>query len=231
MRSRVLVSLLTLVLLAPARGGAEPESFNRANLRFNQWFLENILEPAGHGYNFCIPKWGQRRVVDFMGNLEGPRDVISSLGQAKLRRAGIHAGRFAVNTTIGVAGFYDIAGRNFDWTASPETVGETLGVWGVPAGTYVILPVVGEFTVRGFVGWVADGFLNPIGWIPGGLPPVAPTAGVYVWRNVNLLATSMPSPRAPAGEWDAYEQARFEFHPYEVGRDLYFRDEAERIAD
>ena len=232
MRSHVTssIGLLALALLAPAPAAAEPEAFNRANLRFNQWFLEHVLEPAARGYNFVVPKWGQRRVVDFMGNLDGPRDIVSSLAQAKARRAGVHTGRLVVNTTLGVVGFYDFAGDVLHWTASPETVDEAFGVWGLPPGTYLVLPIVGEFCTRSLVGWVFDGALNPLSWIPDA-PPVAPTAGAYIWRNVNLLAQGMPSPRAPEGEWEAYRQSRFTFEPYEVGREHFFEDEAERVAE
>jgi phospholipid-binding lipoprotein MlaA len=227
--TRLVVALL-LALLAPTPASAEPDRFNRANLRFNQWFLRHVLEPVARGYNRFVPKWGQRRVVAFMGNLEGPRDVLNSLLQAKLRRAGLHTGRFLVNTTVGVAGFFDVAGGQLDWTASPETLDETFGVWGLPSGGYLVLPVVGEFCTRSLVGWVGDGFLNPLSYVPGP-PPVSGTGGAYVLRYVNLLAQGMPSPRAPQGDWDAYGQSRFEFEPYEVGRGLFFRDEAERVAD
>jgi phospholipid-binding lipoprotein MlaA len=230
MPNRLARLLVLTMVLGAGPAAAEPEGFNRTNLGFNQWFLSHVLEPTARVHNELIPKWGQRRIVDFMANLEGPRDILNSLAQAKFSRAGIHTGRFVVNTTAGVAGFYDVAGRWLDWTASPETVSETLGVWGVPTGTYLVLPVVGEFCTRSLVGWVGDGFLNPIGYIPSA-PPVAPTAGAYVLRNVNLLAQGMPSPRAPDGEWVAYKQSRFAFEPYEVGREHFFQDEAERVAE
>ena len=226
----VLLGVLLLALAVPPEADAEPEWFNRANLRFNQWFLEHVLEPAARGYNFLLPKWGQRRVVAFMANIEGPRDFVNSLGQAKLRRGGVHAGRFVVNTTAGLVGFFDVAGDWLHWTASPETADETLGVWHLPPGSYLILPVVGEFSTRSLVGWVADGLLNPLSYIPGA-PYVAPTAGAYMLRSVNLLAQGMPSPWAPEGEWDAYRQSRFKFEPYEVGRELFFQDQAERVAE
>jgi phospholipid-binding lipoprotein MlaA len=226
----VLLGALLLALVAPPEADAEPECFNRANLRFNQWFLEHVLEPAARGYNWVLPKWGQRRVVAFMANIESPRDFLNSLGQAKVRRAGVHAGRFVVNTTAGLVGFFDVAGDWLHWTASPETADETLGVWRLPPGSYLILPVVGEFSTRSLVGWIVDGFLNPLSYIPGA-PLLAPTAGAYVWRNVNLLAQGMPSPFAPEGEWDAYRQSRFKFEPYEVGRELFFQDQAERVAE
>jgi phospholipid-binding lipoprotein MlaA len=228
--TRALLLAGVLAVLAPARAGADPDGFNQANLRFNQWFLEHVLEPVARGWNFVVVKWGQRRVVDFMGNIEAPRDVLNSLLQWKPRRAGIHTGRFLLNTTVGVAGFYDVSTRNLDFTAPPETFDETFGVWGIPPGTYLILPVLGEFSVRSLVGWVGDGFLNPLGYLPGA-PLLAPTAGAYVLRNVNLLAQGMPTPWAPEGEWDAYEQSRFEFKPYEVGRELFYQDQADRVQE
>lgn len=209
---------------------ADPDGFNQANLRFNQWFLAHVLEPVSRGYNFVVPKWGQRRVVSFMDNLEGPRDIVNSLAQAKGRRAGVHTGRFVVNTTAGVVGLFDVAGRWLHWTADPETFDETLGVWRLPPGHYLILPVLGEFCTRSLGGWVVDGLLNPLGYIPGA-PLLAPTAGAYLLRNVNLLAQGMPACGAPDGEWEAYRQSRFEFQPYPIGRELFYKDEAERVAN
>ena len=226
----VLALAVLLALAVPPAALADPDGFNRANLRFNQWFLQNVLEPMGRGWNVVVPKWGQRRVVDFMANLEAPRDVLNSLLQAKFRRAGVHTGRFLVNTLVGVAGFYDLAGRDIGWTPPPETLSETFGVWRLPPGNYLVLPVLGEFCTRSLVGWVGDGFTNPLSYVPGP-PPLTVTAGVYVLRNVNLLAQGMPTPFAEPGEWDAYRQAKFRFEPYEVGRDLFYRDEAERVAE
>jgi phospholipid-binding lipoprotein MlaA len=229
MRSSLLVAWFVAALI-PTPAAADPDGFNQANLRFNQWFLEHVMEPVARGWNFVLPKVAQRRVVDFMGNIEAPRDIVNSLLQWKPRRAGIHTGRFLLNTTAGIAGFYDVSTRTLDFTAPPETVDETFGVWGIPPGSYLILPVVGEFSVRSLFGWIGDGFLNPLGYIPGA-PLVAPTAGAYIVRNINLLAQTMPSPWAPEGDWVAYEQSRFEFKPYEVGRELFFQDQADRVAE
>jgi hypothetical protein len=75
---------------------------------------------------------------------------------------------------------------------------------------------------------IGDGIVNPASYAPA---PPARTAGAYVMRSVNLLAQGMPSAGAPDGQWEAYQQSCFKFEPYEVGRDLFFRDETERIAD
>jgi phospholipid-binding lipoprotein MlaA len=224
------VGLVALSMLLAARpAAADPDRFNQANLRFNQGFLEHVFEPVARGYNFVTPKWGQRRVDSFMHNLEGPRDILNSLGQGKLKRAGIHTGRLLVNTTVGLAGLFDIAGSQLHWQASPETFDETLGVWRVPAGSYLILPVVGEFCTRSLIGWIGDGFLNPLSYVPA--PPATATVGAYLLNGVNLLAQSMPEPGAPAGAWEAYRQTRYEFRPYDQGRELFFKDEAERVSE
>jgi ABC-type transporter lipoprotein component MlaA len=224
------IGFLALMLLAARPAAADPDGFNQANLRFNQWFLAHVMEPVARGYNFIIPKWGQRRVVAFMDNLAGPRNVVNSLAQAKVRRGAVHTGRFAVNTTVGIVGLFDVAEGWLHWTASPETLDETLGVWRLPPGSYLILPVLGSFCTRSLIGWVGDGLLNPLGYIPEA-PLFAPTAGAYLLANVNLLAQGMPSPWASEGEWDAYRQSRFKFDPYDVGRRLFFEDEAERVGD
>jgi phospholipid-binding lipoprotein MlaA len=213
----------------PQRTG-DPDGFNRANLRFNQWLLRRVLEPVARAYNVVVPKWGQRRVVAFMANLEAPRDAINSALQLKVKRASIHTGRFVVNTTAGLAGFFDVAGRYLRLQANPETLDETLGVWRLPPGTYLILPVIGEFSTRSLVGWIGDGFLNPLSYVPGA-PLLAATGAAYVVRSENLLAQGMPSVCASEGEWEAYKQSRFKFEPYEPGRELFYKDQAERVAE
>lgn len=227
---RLLVAALAVQLALPGLVAAEPERFNRAMLGFNQWWLEHVFEPTAQGWNFVMPKWGQRRVVSFWENVVTPRDAVNSLLQGKLGRAGGHVGRFMINSTFGLAGFFDLARDHFGLTADPETVDETLGVWGLPPGPYLVLPILGEFCPRSLVGWVGDGFLNPLSYIPGA-PLLVPSIAGYTVRTVNLLAQTMPSPCDPEGAWDAYRQGRFRYDPYEVGRELFFRDEAERVAD
>jgi hypothetical protein len=126
---RLLLAACLAAVLTPAPAAASLDGFNETMLSFNQWFLRHVMEPVGRGWNFVVPKFFQRRVVDFMSNTEEPRDVINSMLQWKPRRAGIHAGRFLLNTTFGIAGFYDVSTRNLDFIAPPETTDETFGVW------------------------------------------------------------------------------------------------------
>src|SRR5687767_15461578 len=117
-------------------------TFIRSALRYFFFFQaeDGIRDKLVTGVQTCALR---SRVVDFMSNTEEPRDVINSMLQWKPRRAGIHMGRFLLNSTAGIGGFYDVSTRNLGFVAPPETVDETFGVWRIPPGPYFILPVVG----------------------------------------------------------------------------------------
>jgi phospholipid-binding lipoprotein MlaA len=89
---------------------------------------------------------------------------VNNIFQGKLKGAGIEVGRFLVNTTVGLAGFVDVAER-LDLKTPEEDTGQTLGFYGVPPGPYLIVPLMQPFTVRDLAGYVTDIFLNPINWL------------------------------------------------------------------
>jgi phospholipid-binding lipoprotein MlaA len=221
-----------------AHAGRRLDAYNKAVLGFNRWVLRYVWEPIGRGYNFVMPKWGQRRVTSLFANLEGTRDIINSALQAKGGRAGVHGGRFLVNTTIGVAGLFDVAESWFGWDAPPpETFDETLGVWKVPLGPYFILPIFGDSSPRAVVGLAGDFMASPMRWW---IPVVADLsfganlavgAAQYTLQAGNLLASGMPSPRASKAEWDSYRRSRFDFPTYEIGRENFIADSADRVAE
>ncbi len=230
--------VLSAALVVASPVAAEPAGFNKAMLRFNRWMLRYVFEPVARGYNFVTPKWGQRRVSAFFGNLEGPRDMVNSALQAKFGRAGTHTGRLLVNSTLGIAGFFDVGRDWFGWEAPPETLDETLGLWGVPLGPYLVLPIFGDSSPRAFVGTVADGFLNPVVVIVPIFVSIGPAwtnmvwgASSYVMRSTNLLATQMPSPRDSQARWDSYKRSKFDFPEYEIGRETFIADSADRVAE
>jgi phospholipid-binding lipoprotein MlaA len=89
---------------------------------------------------------------------------LNNVFQGKLKGAGIEVGRFLINSTVGLAGFFDLA-KNVDLVTPEEDMGQTLGFYGVKPGPYLVLPFLQPFTVRDFVGYVGDVFLNPINWL------------------------------------------------------------------
>jgi phospholipid-binding lipoprotein MlaA len=131
------------------------EESNRAVFEFNQTLDENLFEPVARTYKESMPETAQNRVSDFSSNL----DDISTLGneilQFELFDSVSTFGRILVNSTIGLAGLFDVA-SDIGLEKTDEDFGQTMAVWGVPSGPYVVLPILGPSTMRDSVGTYAD---------------------------------------------------------------------------
>jgi phospholipid-binding lipoprotein MlaA len=130
------------------------------NRQLDRW----IMKPVAKGYDFIMPNPVQIGVSNFFYNARFVPRLVNNVLQGKFRGAGIEVGRFLVNTTAGVAGFIDWA-SDLDLKTPEEDLGQTLGFYGVKPGPYLVLPLYPPFTVRDFVGYVGDIFLNPIYWL------------------------------------------------------------------
>ncbi len=131
------------------------EPFNRRMFWFNEKLDSFVLAPAAKGWDFVVPSYIQTSVSNFFYNLRFPITTFNDLLQGKVVYAASDVGRFLVNTTFGVAGFFDPAsevGLVFRW----QDFGLTLGTWGVGTGPYVVLPVLGPSSVRDGSGLVVD---------------------------------------------------------------------------
>lgn len=140
------------------------EPLNTKVFEFNRTIDRWILKPVATGYDAIMPNMVQQGVSNFFYNARFVPRFVNNVLQGKLRGAGIEVGRFLVNTTIGAAGFIDWA-SDMDLTTPEEDLGQTLGFYGVPQGPYLVVPLYPPFTVRDFVGYVGDIFLNPIYWL------------------------------------------------------------------
>jgi phospholipid-binding lipoprotein MlaA len=226
------LALLVLVLAGPAsasdaEGGLD--AVNRKTRSFNFWLLDHVVEPIARGYNFAMPKWGQERVRNLIENLGRPRDAVNSLLQGKPARAGRHAAALLIDSTVGVAGLFTPSERWIE-PESPETTGETLGTWGIPAGSFVILPLYGESCPRCLLGAVGDAVLNPLFWIPGAAGSAA-TGGRAALDGINALARQMPRPFADDSEWKAFEERLQKRHDYPEAKRLFFENLDLDVAD
>ena len=137
------------------------EPVNRAVFSFNMVLDRFILEPVARGYRFITPEAARRSVANFLANLRSPVILANDALQGERERAGITLGRFMINTTLGVAGLFDPA-TTFGYPRHEEDFGQTLGVWGVPAGPYLMLPLLGPSNGRDTTGRVGDYFMNPL---------------------------------------------------------------------
>jgi phospholipid-binding lipoprotein MlaA len=139
------------------------EPMNTNIFDFNRQVDRFVLKPVAKGYNFVMPDLVQVGVSNIFYNLRFAPRFLNNVFQGKLKGAGIEVGRFLINSTVGLAGFFDLA-KNVDLVTPEEDMGQTLGFYGVKPGPYLVLPLLPPFTVRDFAGFVGDVFLNPINW-------------------------------------------------------------------
>lgn len=146
------------------------QPFNEVMFSFNHDVLDRFLvKPAATGWQWITPLVARRSLARAFDNLEMPRRVVNNLLQLRPIGAGREVARFVVNSSIGVAGLFDVASLVHIDKSDADT-GETLALYGVGAGPYLVLPTMPPLTVRDAIGRTADGMLDPIGYF---LPFVA----------------------------------------------------------
>ena len=123
------------------------EKVNRGVFSFNEVLDRFLLKPVAQGYQWVMPQPLDDGITNFFENLGELETAVNNVAQFKLGAAANDVGRFAINSTVGVAGFIDVAAR-MGLAQNQEDLGQTLGYWGVPSGPYVMLPFAGPSTVR-----------------------------------------------------------------------------------
>jgi len=131
------------------------EGFNRKIFWFNEKLDLYVLEPAGRGWDWVLPDAVQRAIRRSLLNFTEPWVMTNDVLQGKIVEGGNDLARFLTNTTVGVAGIFDVAAR-WGLERNEEDFGQTLGVWGLGPGPYVVLPLLGASTVRDTVGLGVD---------------------------------------------------------------------------
>jgi len=131
------------------------EGFNRSMYKFNYNFDKYVFLPVVNSYEYIAPVPVQTGVSNFFNNIGEVRTFYNSLLQAKGEKSVITMSRFLTNTILGIGGIFDPASY-FDLKRQNEDFGQTLGVWGVGAGPYLVVPVLGPGTVRSTSGFVVD---------------------------------------------------------------------------
>jgi phospholipid-binding lipoprotein MlaA len=140
------------------------ESVNRVVFDMNQRLDRNAALPAASYYAETVPSPVRVHVHNVLANLSGPVTAANYVLQGEFEYAGDALGRFVINTTVGVAGVFDVAS---DW-GMPERsrdFGLTLGTIGVPAGPYLVIPFGGSSAVRDLAGSYVDGFFSPLRYV------------------------------------------------------------------
>ena len=176
MNKILITSLISIMLTTSASAGSDGENslsknsrptkdcfegLNRVTFAINQSLDKVIFKPVAKGYR-SLPSPVRTGTSNALINLSSLITVPNNILQGEFKTAGVNTGRFAINTTVGILGIFDVAEKMGFSEYEKEDYGQTLGTWGVGAGCYLVLPVLGPSTVRDTVG----SFINVLGGDP-----------------------------------------------------------------
>ena len=197
---------------------ADPlEPFNRAMHQFNDKLYFWALKPVAQGYKIVVPEPARISVKNFFSNLGFPSRFLSCLLQTDFSGAATEAGRFTINTVWGIGGLLDpSSNKELDLQMQDTDLGQTLGVYGVGHGFYIVWPVLGPSSPRDSVDIAGDYFLYPTSYIS----PWYAGLGVKGYKEIN--ATSLR-----IGDYEALKDAAID--PYVAFRDAYIQYRLKKV--
>lgn len=157
------------------------ENINRKIYVFNDTVDDYVSKPVSDAYKAVTPVFMQNGVSNFFNNLQTINVVFNDFLQAKFSQGTQDTERFLLNTTLGIAGFFDIA-QTVGLEQNDEDFEQTLAVWGVPQGSYLVIPFVGPITVRGIPAAIFDTAANPVTYVG------APLLSNYIGAPIQALS-------------------------------------------
>lgn len=210
------------------------QAINRPIFRANDALDRWLLNPAATAWDRVTPRAVPVHIDQVYDNLRTPGRAVNDLLQGEVKQSGVEWSRFLLNSTAGIAGIFDPASHFFGLQGRLEDFGQTLGVWGVPPGAYLMLPVLGPSGARELAALPVDLVLDPISWLPRwGYRAGANTLYQVNYRSLRL--EEIKNARASALDLysslrDAYRQLRENLirngePPQEVPDDMYNLDQ------
>jgi phospholipid-binding lipoprotein MlaA len=178
-------TLLSGVALADAPDDPYEET-NRDIFEFNMGLDRAVMRPVARGYRTVIPGPARQGISNALDNLSEPRTLINNVLQGDGEAAWNTFMRFMINSTVGLGGLFDITTEgNFE--RRKEDFGQTLAVWGVDSGPYLMLPLFGPSTGRDTAGFVVDTVTDPFGFVFGFVPAIARTGTRMIDNRSELI--------------------------------------------
>lgn len=196
------------------------ESVNRTTLTFNQTLDRWVVDPVADAYGAAVPDLAKKSVRDFLANLESPAILVNDLLQGEIENAAITIGRFAVNTLIGCAGFFDPA-TSLGLERHTSDFGQTLARTGIGSGPFLIVPVLGPTTVRDGLGTIVDIALQPTIYLLGPAPLLV--------ASVQEGTAGLTMRELHGDDLERLEQASLDY--YAALRSAYYQDRMATLAD
>ena len=140
------------------------EPLNRYFFELNRFLDFILLHPWADTYNRIVPETGRTHIHNALDNVGNPLNVVNEALQGRGTDSVTTIGRFLVNSTLGIGGLFDVA-TDFGLPAKKADFGQTLYVWGLPEGPYMVLPIFGPSNPRDGVGLGVDSYADPVGWV------------------------------------------------------------------
>jgi phospholipid-binding lipoprotein MlaA len=164
LKTLVIFAAVALINACASNDPKDPwAGWNHGAQSFNDGLDDYVMKPVAKGYDTVMPSFAHRAVTNFFSNLDDIDVVANDAFQGKFGQSGQDSVRLLLNTTFGIGGFVDI-GTELDFPKHNEDFDQTLGVWGVPAGPYLVLPFFGPSSPRGVFGLIGDAAFNPISY-------------------------------------------------------------------
>jgi len=239
--NRRLIRLLSLLLLLAVTAGcaskkaakapvdpedapqvqiADPiEPWNRFWFGFNDVFYMGLGKPFSKAYTAVFPKYARDRFENAYSNFLFPARFVNAVLQLRPDKASRELGRFIINSTFGLGGLYDLAATNPNMGPQRLGFGQTLGVWGVGHGFYLVLPILGPSSLRDAIGLGVDAAAQPTSYIE---VPFLLTAAISGAGRMNRIPETLI----------VYEELkRSAVEPYSAARDAYAQMRAKMVED
>ena len=199
------------------------EKVNRGMWAVNQGADKVVIKPVTQVYRAVAPRPVRQGVSNVFSNLSEPWSFVNNLLQGKSERAGRNMARFLINSTIGIAGLWDPASK-LGARPAPEDLGQTLAVWGVNGGPYLVLPLLGPSTLRDGIGSGVAAYADPVKY-------AIDQADINVWYKRGYLAMYIVDARSQLIEsgGDAFLESSLD--PYASARSAYLQIRTAEIAD
>jgi phospholipid-binding lipoprotein MlaA len=198
---------------------ADPlEPLNRMMFHVNDTFYFWVVKPVSQVYGRVVPEPARIGIRNFFSNISMPVRFVNCLLQGKGDAAGTELRRFTINTTAGILGFGDPALDQYGLEPVREDLGQTLAVYGIGEGFYLVLPLMGPSTVRDSVSRIGDWFLNPIHY--------------FETTEVTIGVSALNFANSSSFKIDEYETLKsMTVEPYIAMRDSYIQYRKKQIRE
>ncbi|MFO1186276.1 MAG: VacJ family lipoprotein [Alphaproteobacteria bacterium] len=221
----------TTSAMKPHSGNYDPlEDVNRYFFSLDMALDDALFKPTAYAYRYIVPKPGRKGIRNALNNLESPVIFANDVLQGEIGRAGNTTARFLINSTLGIAGLFDVA-KSMGIPRHTEDFGQTLAVGGAGGGPYLVLPIFGPTNFRDLTGKLVDIVFDPMTWM-GGSNAEAIAIGRYVLDAISEREANIEAfDEIERTSIDLYAQVRSIYYQHRQSQIKNGRDDLNDLPD